>query len=708
MPFPFFAGTREKKMKKLITLLVITLFIGVLFAGPMDEIDDWAKKQTEDFDAEDVITFLNGNREGDITYGSEYVFNSAGTDYHSAAALDATHFVVAYRDVGNYNYGTAIIGTVSGTTISYGSEYVFNSAATAFTSAAALDATHFVVAYQDKGFYDYGTAVIGTVSGSTISYGSEYVFNSANAYFMSAAALDATHFVVAYMDGGNSEYGTAVIGTVSGSTISYGSEYVFNSAPSTYNSAAALDAAHFVVAYTDNVNSSYGTAVIGTVSSSTISYGSEYVFNSAATYSSAAALDAAHFVVAYADYGNSNYGTAVVGTKIDLPGAPSNPSPADLLTDVSVDADLSWTNGADTDTIDLYFDTNNPPTTKVIDNTLATTYDPGTMDNSETYYWKVVCKNGDGDTEGSVWSFTTIMSAPGAPSAPTPTDTATDVSIDADLGWTNGSGTATIDLYFDTNNPPTTKVIDNTLATTYYPGTMDNSETYYWKVVCKNAGGDTEGSVWSFTTEEPTAITLSSFTATYAADELAICWSTQSESNNAGWNIYRADNECIEEAMQVNGSLIEGAGTTSEPTDYTFYDLIPVQAGTTYNYWLESRDYTGSTETYGPVSLTVPQPGDDPNDPDNAEFFGLYQNIPNPLENNTTIRYNLKEAANCKLVIYNTKGQTVKTFTANNTDSGEFVWDRKDTKGNEVASGLYFYRLDAGDDFFIKKMVVSQ
>jgi len=207
---------------------------------------------------------------------------------------------------------------------------------------------------------------------------------------------------------------------------------------------------------------------------------------------------------------------------------------------------------------------------------------------------------------------------------------------------------------------------------------------------------------------EPTAVTLSSFTATYSADELAICWSTQSESNNAGWNIYRADNECIEEAMQVNGSLIEGAGTTSEPTDYTFYDINPVQYGETYNYWLESRDYTGATETYGPVSLTVPQPGDDPNDPDNAEFFGLYQNIPNPLENNTTIRYNLKEAADCKLVIYNTKGQTVKSFTANNTDSGAFVWDRKDTKGNEVASGLYFYRLDAGDDFFIKKMVVSQ
>ena len=45
--------------------------------------------------------------------------------------------------------------------------------------------------------------------------------------------------------------------------------------------------------------------------------------------------------------------------------------------------------------------------------------------------------------------------------------------------------------------------------------------------------------------EPPLAVTLSSFTAVYSADQLAICWSTQSESNNAGWNIYRSANESI-------------------------------------------------------------------------------------------------------------------------------------------------------------------
>jgi len=70
--------------------------------GPLEEINNWAEQQTENFDANNVVNFLNGNKaEGDITFGSEYVFNSDWTEFISATTLDATHFVVAYRDYGN-------------------------------------------------------------------------------------------------------------------------------------------------------------------------------------------------------------------------------------------------------------------------------------------------------------------------------------------------------------------------------------------------------------------------------------------------------------------------------------------------------------------------------------------------------------------------------------------------------------------------------
>jgi len=258
-----------------------------------------------------------------ITFGSEYVFNSGNSSYISMSfdPNTAGKFVVAYKDGGNSYYGTAVVGTVSGTAISFGSEYVFNSGGSSY-NAVSFDpntANKFVVTYRDTDNSDYGTAVVGTVSGTSISYGSEYVFNSGSTYYTSIAFEPNTagKFVVAYKDGGNSDYGTACVGTISGTSISFGSEYVFNSADSRYNSIAfdPNTANKFVVTYRDKGNSYYGTAVVGTVSGTSISYGSEVVFNSGNSSHISAAFDpntAGKFVVAYKD-GNSNYGTAILG-----------------------------------------------------------------------------------------------------------------------------------------------------------------------------------------------------------------------------------------------------------------------------------------------------------------------------------------------------------------------------------------------------------
>ena len=259
-----------------------------------------------------VIGEVSGNT---ITYGSEYVFNNAETRYISIAALSSTQFVVAYQDVGNSEYGTAVIGDVSGSTVTYGSEYVFNSADTSYISVSAFSDTNFAMAYRDGDIsgYGYGTAVIGDVSGTTITYGSEYVFNSANTLMISVASLSSTQFVVAYMDQGNSNSGTAIIGEVSGTTISYGSEYVFNAAETSKISSATFSSNQFVVAFQDDGNASFGTAVIGDISGTIITYGSAHVFNNAETrYISVAALSPTQFVVAYMDVGNVNRGSAVI------------------------------------------------------------------------------------------------------------------------------------------------------------------------------------------------------------------------------------------------------------------------------------------------------------------------------------------------------------------------------------------------------------
>ena len=253
--------------------------------------------------------------DADITFGAESVFNSASSPYTSVSALDSTHVVAVYQDVGNSSYGTAVVGTVSGTDISFGAESVFNSATSSYISVSALDSTHVVAVYRDSGNSNYGTAVVGTVSGTDISFGSEAVFNSAASYYTSVSALDSTHVVAVYRDAGNSDYGTAIVGTVSGTDISFCAESVFNSALSSYTSVSALDSTHVVAVYQDFGNSSYGTAIVGTISGTDISFGAESVFNSGtSSYTSVSALDSTHVVAVYRDDSNSNYGTAVVGT----------------------------------------------------------------------------------------------------------------------------------------------------------------------------------------------------------------------------------------------------------------------------------------------------------------------------------------------------------------------------------------------------------
>jgi len=93
------------------------------------------------------------------------------------------------------------------------------------------------------------------------------------------------------------------------------------------------------------------------------------------------------------------------------PNTPSNPSPADHASGVSVDTDLSWTGGdpdvGDTVTYDVYLDTTDA-TTQVSDDQAASTYDPGTLNNNTKYYWKIVATdNQAASTTGPVWEFTT-------------------------------------------------------------------------------------------------------------------------------------------------------------------------------------------------------------------------------------------------------------------------------------------------------------
>ncbi len=237
-----------------------------------------------------------------IMYGSTYQFNSGGVDYNSADALDDSHFVVAYWDEGNNYYGTARVGTVSGNEITYGSENVFVYDPAYHISTAALNSTHFVVAYR---YGDFGNAFLGSVSGNDITWEDNTDFNDNSTYYTTLSVFNSTSFVVTYDD---YETGKAFakVGTVANNQITFGSEYEFESDGISWSSSSTvLDSDSFIVSYVedDNSNNDYGKTVIGTVSNGNqISFGSTYTFNSNKTRGiSVENLNSTHFVIGYTD-----------------------------------------------------------------------------------------------------------------------------------------------------------------------------------------------------------------------------------------------------------------------------------------------------------------------------------------------------------------------------------------------------------------------
>lgn len=86
----------------------------------------------------------------------------------------------------------------------------------------------------------------------------------------------------------------------------------------------------------------------------------------------------------------------------------------------------------------------------------------------------------------------------------------------------------------------------------------------------------------------------------------------------------------------------------------------------------------------------------------------LFDNYPNPFNPNTTISFNLKQASNVKLSIYNVKGQLVNTLVNDNMTSGKHAvsWNGKNTNNKSVTSGVYFYKLETNSYSSAKKMML--
>ena len=201
-------------------------------------------------------------------------------------------------------------------------------------------------------------------------------------------------------------------------------------------------------------------------------------------------------------------------------------------------------------------------------------------------------------------------------------------------------------------------------------------------------------------------VELSSFTAVLSAhNNVVLTWITQSETGVMGFYVYRGMDSSLVNAQQIS-HLID-ATNTSDQQVYVFTDSEINQIGT-YYYWLMAADIDGSESFHGPILVTYesPQPGS----PVIPVLTGLKQVYPNPFNPNTNISYELKEASDVLISIYNSRGQEVRSFERSNVAAGSWklTWDGKDQNGTGLSSGVYYIRMQAGADSFFKKAVLMK
>lgn len=183
------------------------------------------------------------------------------------------------------------------------------------------------------------------------------------------------------------------------------------------------------------------------------------------------------------------------------PSAPTTIAPVSGATNVATPSvTLAWT-ATGASSYDVRFGTTNPPALAVA-NLASSSYVASGLVQGTTYFWQVVAKNASGSTTGSVWSFSTVVAPPSAPSSPAPVSGATGVgAASVTLAWTS-SGASAYDVFFGATNPPA-QVASNLLAASYSTAALQEGTPFYWQVIAKNAGGTTAGPVWAFTTAAP-------------------------------------------------------------------------------------------------------------------------------------------------------------------------------------------------------------
>lgn len=183
-------------------------------------------------------------------------------------------------------------------------------------------------------------------------------------------------------------------------------------------------------------------------------------------------------------------------------------------------------------------------------------------------------------------------------------------------------------------------------------------------------------------------VTVQSHSIVWREDHVELSWRVQEVAGKLSFDITRKSNDG-ELCLLTNPEIVQNG------EEFILHDRTAVP-GETYTYHVAVKE-DGIAATSFETTITIP-----------ALTFALHQAHPNPFKDATLIGFTLESAEHVSLDVYDIAGKHVCTLVDRSLGAGEHseTWNGKDNNGKRVASGIYFYRLKAGKQALVRKMVL--
>ena len=227
---------------------------------------------------------------------------------------------------------------------------------------------------------------------------------------------------------------------------------------------------------------------------------------------------------------------------------------------------------------------------------------------------------------------------------------------------------------------------DNTFVDSF-TGSVPNNTWGYGKLDIDAASNESE-----------LPVELTSFSAIPIGSLIKLSWSTSTEINNYGFE--------VERKLNVKGhtpaewrkiGFVEGNGNSNSTKNYSFEDRN--LAADKYLYRLKQIDNDGQYEYSNIIEIDFGVPSK----------FELSQNYPNPFNPSTTISWQLPAGSHHTLKVFDVLGNEVATLVDEYREAGNYEVEFNTASSiKHPASGIYFYRLQAGSSVETKKMILMK